>query len=334
MRLTHFSALVPALIASGCYVPSPEVEAKVAQELVQSLQLDEQTPVREGRATTPDGVSLYYRVAGAGEQVVIAPFALYHGDALDPLARGRRIVTYDPRGRGRSSAVPPDRVSFDLLLSDLETVRRAVGAEKVALIGWSGGGAETFAYALRNPDRVSRLIQLAPVASRFSPYGQQMMADREARMDKAAAAALRARISAGEFAGKPALECRERNRVTGPSLLADPADHALVPDVCVHPNEHPATIGAYFDALFETIQDSDWRGELSKVAVPRLVIYPMQDNIPRPGVEEWVRGQANARILYVGHSGHHPLREQPEITLSAMAQFLAGEWPPAAVTLP
>ncbi len=111
-------------------------------------------PVREDYAITPDGVRIYYRVAGSGPETVIAPFALYHGSSLDRLANGRRIVTYDPRGRGSSQAAPLDRVSLDYLLSDLDAVRQAVGAEKVAIIGWSGGGMETFVYTLRNPERV------------------------------------------------------------------------------------------------------------------------------------------------------------------------------------
>src|SRR5262249_27210463 len=101
-------------------------------------------PVVERYAVTSDSVRLYYRIAGSGSETVLAPFALFHGSALDRLARGRRIVTYDPRGRGRSDSVPPEKVSLDKLLLDLETVRQAVGAEQVALIGWSGGGMEMF----------------------------------------------------------------------------------------------------------------------------------------------------------------------------------------------
>jgi pimeloyl-ACP methyl ester carboxylesterase len=62
---------------------------------------------------TPDGVRLYYRISGTGPETVLAPFALFHESALDPLARrGRQIVAYDPRGRGRSDSVPPEKVSL------------------------------------------------------------------------------------------------------------------------------------------------------------------------------------------------------------------------------
>ena len=171
-----------------------------------------QIAVTEGTATTPDGVRLYFRMAGDSGPVVIAPFALYHGRSLDQLATGRRIVTYDPRGRGRSQSVSPDRVSLELLLSDLDSVRRAVGVEQVAIIGWSGAGMEMFVYALRNPGRVTRLVQLAPVGPRIAPYGAQMMTDRQKRTDSAARSAYRKRVEAGEFLKDPVAECRACSR--------------------------------------------------------------------------------------------------------------------------
>jgi hypothetical protein len=80
---------------------------------------DAPIPISEHFATTPDSVRLYYRVAGAGETTVLAPFALFHGSALDSLGRRHRVITYDPRGRGRSDPVGGDKVSLGHLLLDL-----------------------------------------------------------------------------------------------------------------------------------------------------------------------------------------------------------------------
>lgn len=326
--LLSLTAAAAALAASGCAAPAATARPK----LLAAAEL-ESLPVSEGEAVTPDGVRLHYRVAGEGAEVVIAPFALYHGRSLDRLARGRRIVTYDPRGRGRSAPVPPAKVSLDALLTDLDTVRRAVGAERAAVIGWSGGGMESFVYALRNPGRVTRLVQLAPVAPRFVPYGAQMMADRRARTDAAASAAYQERVRTGAFAGRPEEQCRASNAVSVPPLLADPARAALVPDVCGSPNEHAEALGAYFGALFATIDGYDWRGSLASVAIPRLVVHGERDNIPLAGNEEWVRGQKNARLVVIEGAGHFPAYEQPEATLAAIAAFLDGGWPPAAKAL-
>jgi pimeloyl-ACP methyl ester carboxylesterase len=316
--MRHFLAALVIVAVFGC--------AREAKE--------EALVVSEDYAVTSDGVKLYYRVAGSGEETVIAPFAMYHGSALDSLAKGRRVVTYDPRGRARSDAVPPEKVSLDHLLIDFDTVREAVGAEKVAIIGWSGAGMETFVYALRNPERVTRLVQFAPVPARFDPFGGMMMEDRQRRTDAAARDAYLGRRDAGEFAGDPEADCRALEAVTNPPMFADPANLPATPDVCQYPNEHPEAIGAYFGQLFESIVGYDWRDELDQVTIPRLVVHGEKDNIPLEGNEEWVKGQANARIIVIAGAGHWPHYEQPEATLKAVEEFLGGGWPADAKAVP
>jgi pimeloyl-ACP methyl ester carboxylesterase len=199
---------------------------------------------------------------------VLVPVAVYHGTRLDALAKGRRLVLYDPRGRGRSDSVPPAKVSLDHQIHDLETIRRAVGAEKVALIGWSGLGMELFVYASRHPDRVTRLVQLDPVPPRRDPYMQAMMADRQIRTDSARMAALQARKARGEFERDEASWCREVSRLTRPASFGDTRVASQVQDVCGFQNEWPSRLGPYFDALLGSFGAFDRRPELSRVKIP------------------------------------------------------------------
>jgi pimeloyl-ACP methyl ester carboxylesterase len=256
---------------------------------------------------------------------------VYHGTRLDPLAEGRRLVLYDPRGRGHSAAVPPEKVSLDYQIRDIETIRQAVGAHRVALIGWSGLGMELFVYTLRHPDRVTRLVQLAPVPPRRDPYMQAMMASRRLRTDSAEWTALQGRKSRGEFEADEASWCRELNRVTAPASFGDTAVAAQVPDVCGFPNEWPSHLGPYFDALLGSFGAFDWRRELPRVRIPRLVIHGERDNIPLDGSKEWVAGQPAARLLVIHGAGHWPHYERSDETLAAIQRFLEGRWPEAAV---
>jgi len=282
----------------------------------------------EGYATTPDSVRLWYRVVGDGPQTVIVPNALYHVDRLDGLATpGRRLVLYDPRGRGRSDSVPAGKVSLTHNLADVEAIRLAVNADSFAVIGWSGMGMEMVVYALRHPGRVTRLVQLAPVAARWVPWSDSLVSSRRARTDSAAMAALTARVQAGEFAADPAAHCREYARVTTVASWGDTSLARQAPDVCVFPNEWPAAIGAYFQAFFPSIEGFDWRADLGAVTVPRLVIHGELDNTPLAGNREWVAGQPNARILVVPGAGHWPHYERPDLVLPALAEFLDGRWP-------
>jgi pimeloyl-ACP methyl ester carboxylesterase len=229
--------------------------------------------------------------------------------------------------------VPPEKVSLDLLHSDLEAVRKAVGVERAAIIGWSGGGMEMFVYALRNPSRVTRLVQLTPVGPRAEPYFGAMMADRNSRTDMAAFKSLEERWKAGAYTSRDAELCRDLDKITRPATVADPVKVALLPDVCGHENEWPKNTGPYFGALMKSLGNFDWRPELAKVTVPRLVVHGEKDNIPLAASEEWVRGAPNARLLVVPGSGHWPHYEQPEATLSALRAFLDGGWPDGAKTL-
>ena len=241
-------------------------------------------------------------------------------------------MLYDPRGRGRSDGVPPAKVSLAFNLSDLDAIRAAVGAERVALIGWSGLGMELFVYTLRHPDRVTRLIQLAPVAPRWTPYAELMSADRARRTDNVARRTLEARVARGEFVGKPAEECRARAAVNTPVTFGDPGSARMAPDLCVYPNEWPARIGAYFGSLLRSIEGFDWRDSLGQAAaIPRLVVHGGRDNTPLQGNREWVAGQPNARLLVVPGAGHWPHYERPERVIPALEEFLRGGWPAGSV---
>jgi proline iminopeptidase len=291
--------------------------------------------VREGFAVTPDSVRLWYRVVGNGPRTVIIPNALFHADRLDSLVTlDRRLVFYDPRGRGRSDSVPAGKVSLTHNLADVEAVRLAVGADSVALIGWSGMGMELFVYALRYQGRVTRLVQLAPVGARWVPWADSLFLSRQARTDSAAFASYQARVAAGEFATDPAAQCREEARITTVASWGDTALAAQAPDVCVFTNEWPGPIGAYFGAFFPSIDGFDWRADLPKVTIPRLVVHGELDNTPLAANREWAAGQPNARMFVVPGAGHWPQYERPAMVLAALARFLDGEWPEGSVAVP
>jgi pimeloyl-ACP methyl ester carboxylesterase len=287
--------------------------------------------VQDGFVTTDDGVSLYYRVVGTGSETVVIPMAVYLEDLLAPLARpGRRVVFYDPRHRGRSGRGELQRVSLDRQVEDLEQLRATLGIERMALIGWSGLGMEMAVYAIRHPERVSRLVQVGavpPAASILRAAGGDRRVE---RTDREAIAALDRRFAAGEFANDQAGFCRARTRLTRPASFADTSLMTGVPDVCRWENEWPVHLWPYFDALLGSFGEYDWRDRLTRLGVPRLVIHGREDGIPLEGARAWAAGFSTARLLVLSPAGHFPFLEQPQAFFPAVDRFLSGEWPPQA----
>ena len=106
--------------------------------LCTALAVPGASPVIQGTVTTDDGVTLQYRIVGKSDETVVVPVGVLIAPYLDQLARGRRVVYYDPRGRGDSDTGELSRVSLDRNIQDLEILRRELGLERMALIGFSG----------------------------------------------------------------------------------------------------------------------------------------------------------------------------------------------------
>jgi proline iminopeptidase len=285
--------------------------------------------VREAYALTPDGVRLWYRVAGTGHETIVVGAANYMQSAFDALVTpSRRVVTYDIRGRGRSDSVTAAQtgiVEFDA--ADIDVIRQAVGADTVAVIGWSGVALGVFQYAWRYPEHVSRFVLLTPVGPRWVPWWDDMRTSAAAKVDTAAQRALTARVEAGEFARDEAGLCRLSARLGLRTNWPDSTQWHLAPDVCDSPNELPGRYGVFVPRLLAKLGKYDWRADIPRVRAPWLVIHGELDNPPLAGSREWVAGAPNGRLLVLRGAGHWPHYEQPERTMQLLREFFDGRWP-------
>jgi pimeloyl-ACP methyl ester carboxylesterase/DNA-binding winged helix-turn-helix (wHTH) protein len=85
------------------------------------------------------------------------------GYMLKWLATGHELFRYDMRGVGLSDHTVGS-MTFDAFVGDLETVANATGHKKFVLFGYSDGAAVSVAYAVRHPERVSKLVLFAGFA--------------------------------------------------------------------------------------------------------------------------------------------------------------------------
>jgi pimeloyl-ACP methyl ester carboxylesterase len=76
---------------------------------------------------------------------------------LQSLARRHTLIRYDARGNGLSDWDVPE-ISLEAWIGDLETVVDAVGLKRLPLLAISQGCAVSIAYAVRHPEKVSRLV--------------------------------------------------------------------------------------------------------------------------------------------------------------------------------
>lgn len=117
--------------------------------------------------TAPDGVRIAFATSGAGPPLVKPANWMTHLEYdwespvwrhwLRELSRDHTLVRYDERGSGLSDR-DADDLSFESWVRDLETVVDAAGLDRFPLLGVSQGAAVAIAYAVRHPERVTRLV--------------------------------------------------------------------------------------------------------------------------------------------------------------------------------
>jgi clorobiocin biosynthesis protein CloN7 len=115
------------------------------------------------------GARLYYEVQGSGPVLMLIGHPMHSSGfaALAPLfALDRTVVTYDPRGFGRSTIDDRNQdAEPDLIAEDVRSVLNAIGNVPAQVFGSSGGAVTSLALAARHPDLVRTVVaHEAPLA--------------------------------------------------------------------------------------------------------------------------------------------------------------------------
>lgn len=113
-------------------------------------------------------IGLYYEDHGSGRPVVLIHGYPLSGRAWDKqlpvlLEDGRRVITYDRRGFGKSSQ-PVSGYDYDTFASDLHVLMETLDLRDVTLIGHSMGTGEVTRYLAKfGSQRVSRGVLVSPI---------------------------------------------------------------------------------------------------------------------------------------------------------------------------
>ena len=116
-----------------------------------------------------DGVKIFYEMYGDGETTVllVPPWSIVHARCwkmqIPYLARHYRVITFDPRGNGRSDR-PVGAKAYDEreFAADALAVLDATGSHRAVLVGFSMGAQRCLLLAAEHPARVAGLVFIGP----------------------------------------------------------------------------------------------------------------------------------------------------------------------------
>jgi len=254
------------------------------------------------------GYETWYRDVGPEDGV---PLLCLHGgpgsthNYFEPLEQlDRRVVLYDQLGCGNSSRPDdPSLWTLELFLDEVQTVRDALGLERIHLLGTSWGSMLALEYALRKPDGLASLTLNAPPTA--------------AKTWAAEAARLRAPLGEDEALAEQRFYRRHVCRV-------DPLPECVERGLAGKTKQVYETIwGKQEWAPTGLLRDWDIRPRLSEIDVPTLITSGRYDMCTPELAEEAQRLiPGSERALFV-ESSHTAFVEEPERYRAVLADFLA-----------
>jgi proline iminopeptidase len=274
--------------------------------------------------STRDGARLHVEIHGAGADTVVVPFAASLAGPLGGLARGRTVIFYDMRSRGRSEPVTDTgRLGFEQDVLDLEDLRTHFGLGRMSLIGFSYLGAVVASYASRWPEQVDRLVLLGAIG----PRARGAAGAGIERLDPQRLAALQADYADG---GKtdPLGYCREYwstylplyvgtgRRDSGPALAA-------LHHLCELPNERPHAFLPVLAAVSRGTMAVDLRAIGARIRSRTLVLHGDADHVaPLANARVWIEVIAESTLEIVPDAGHLLWAEANREVIEAIDRFL------------
>jgi len=222
----------------------------------------------------------------------------------ESLAPGRRLLRFDDRGFGES---PPTGgiLTMERIADDAVGLLDHEGIAKAVVCGLSMGGYAALALARRHPGRLAGLVLADTRAGADSPEaraGRSQLAERIRREGSAVAAEMLPRLLGAT------------TRARHPELAEE-----LRGWIAANP---PAGL---CDALAGLAARADSGPELSRIAVPTLVVCGEEDELTPPEESRrMAEAIPGARLELIPEAGHLASLEQPAAFDRAVKAFLDG----------
>ncbi len=266
-------------------------------------------------AKTEDGVNIAYWTLGEGPPLLMTPgspiskslqsWQVPEGRAyLEKLARNRLLIRYDHRGTGNSEH-DLSEVSFEAYVADIEAVADKANLGTFALWGAGLCSLFTIAYAVRHPERISKLILSNASACGADFFNLNRL--RKARESADEDPELFLQIFILDMLGWTASERAE-------SWISEVLKEGSLPAL---------------QMALDTMLEADVTDLMPQLVTPTLILQ--RRDVPRPGLDaarSLAAGIPDARLVLLEGESPLPYVGDTDSVISAIEEFLAeGEEP-------
>ncbi|ALK87894.1 alpha/beta fold hydrolase [Limnohabitans sp. 63ED37-2] len=222
------------------------------------------------------------------------------------LAATHRVVRIDLPGSGLSPPDPAQDYRDERSVQMLVALLNDLGLKRVSLVGHSMGGRIAWTFAAKFPERIDKLVLVAPdgYASFGFEYGQAMEVPATLGLMR-------------HVLPKPLLRMNLKAAYAQPESLSD-AVTTRYHDLILAPGARQAML----DRLAQTVLQEPGP-LLRQIRVPTLLVWGEADAmIPVSNARDYLQDLPDSRLVSWPAVGHLPQEEAAQLSLQAVVDFL------------
>jgi len=268
---------------------------------------------------------LHYKTFGSGQPILIingGPGMNCEGFGYiaDEISKfGYQTIIYDQRGTGKSTVEKIDRehITMDLMVQDMENLRKHLNIEKWTILGHSFGGMLAAYYTSKHPDAVEKIIfsSSGGINMNFTKYAQKRIADNLTKIQKDSVDFYAAKINNGD------------NSLKTKKLRAKYLANAYVFDKTKAPIIAERLIQANFDInsiVFQNLINTnfDCSDKFKNFKKPVLILQGENDIISIETAQEIKTAFPNSELITMKNCGHYGWLDAKDVYFNAVKRFL------------
>lgn len=237
-----------------------------------------------------------------------SPSWVFDGLVHGFMQSGYRVLSYDLFGRGYSARAA-GRQTLDFHAAQLEELLDTLGIETTTVLGYSMGGAIAARFAEKAPERVERLILLAPAGMLYAPGPLLGFAGRAGVLGTWVWMLLGGRV------------LRQAARADAGEATAIADLPARIGTELSHRGYLPAVLSSQRNSLSVSLEAA--HREIAAMYIPTLAVWGEQDRIiPIASVGQLAAWNHGAHQEVIPGAGHGLAYTHPQEVLAAVRSFL------------
>ncbi|MFC0183715.1 proline iminopeptidase [Pseudarcicella hirudinis] len=267
----------------------------------------------------------FYRTYGKGDPLLIINGGPgMNSDGFVEIARklsaNNRTIIYDQRGTGRSvmKELNSSNMTVDLMVDDLERLRKSLRIDKWTILGHSFGGMLASYYATKFPEHISALILSSSggIDLDLLAGGGGFIAEKLSRQEQDSLAYWSAKIEEGDTSYHARLR---RGLALAPAYVYDKKNIPVIAERLTQSNSRITGL------VWQNLQNIKFNCEKGLLSFnkPVLIIQGKQDIVSEKLAEKAHKVLKNSKVVLMDKCVHYGWLDNPEVYFSSVNKFLS-----------